>query len=216
MAANRKPLGRYVRRGGSSPELIPAGPLFFATSTLNIWRDQVFADKELKSISLLVASLLANRSDASGKSVWGSQVGMAKELGLSDRHVRRGIEGLERRGHLVVWRGRLCRKTDENGKSTIIGRTHSNMYHLVLDGARKELKRWRGYFKKMMASWSEVEEPLPPSDGRVEDLILAESISITPSNGPPPVDPTTEPVVELSAQDRALMLSRLQETASRL
>lgn len=42
-----------------------------------------------------VAALLARRSDDDGKPVWGTQVHMAEELGLSERTIRRCLAELE-------------------------------------------------------------------------------------------------------------------------
>jgi hypothetical protein len=59
------------------------------------WLDKVLRCALLTANAVRVATLLASRSDDDAKAVWGTQVHMAEELGLSERTIRRCLLELE-------------------------------------------------------------------------------------------------------------------------
>jgi hypothetical protein len=59
------------------------------------WLDTVLRCALLTANAVRVATLLASRSDDDAKAVWGTQVHMGEELGLSERTIRRCLLELE-------------------------------------------------------------------------------------------------------------------------
>lgn len=68
------------------------------------WREALLGCLLLTATAKVVADLLARRSDDDAKAVWGTQVHMAEELGLSERTVRRCLGELEALGFIRVER----------------------------------------------------------------------------------------------------------------
>lgn len=93
------------------------------------WRDHLNLSKRIVRSTESIVNLIARRSNDSGKPVWGSQVNMAAELGVSIRTVVRGLKELEQAGYLKVYRSK-----PERGPHGRFCRRKSNCYYLVIPG----------------------------------------------------------------------------------
>lgn len=79
------------------------------------------------------AMVLAKRSDAQGKAVFGRQAGQAKAIGCSDRQVRRYRQELEDAGLIETRRAPFERRADGT-----IGRMFTNIYQLVVSVMKRK------------------------------------------------------------------------------
>ncbi len=91
------------------------------------WLDRIAADTRLTTGAKAWLMLLAERSDDTGKPVWGNQVKMAQRIGRCDRSVRRYRAEAEALGYVVVYRSK-----PQRGPSGRWCRRKANAYYLRL------------------------------------------------------------------------------------
>jgi hypothetical protein len=97
------------------------------------WMDRIACDHRLTAGAKSWLMLVANRSDNTGKPVWGSQVRMAAALGRCDRSVRRYLVEAVALGYVQVFRSKPQRGPDGRWS-----RRRSNSYYLCLPSRKTE------------------------------------------------------------------------------
>ncbi len=101
------------------------------------WLDAVVASGVSRG-AVAWAALLAKRSNASGKPVYGRQTGQAEAIACSDRQVRRYRRELEAAGLIETMRYPFERREDGS-----IGRMFTNRYFLIVAPLRRKSRSSR-------------------------------------------------------------------------
>jgi hypothetical protein len=182
---------RWVRRTDGAVVQISAGPLHFDKSVRRKWMQRVRDARLPAGAVAFAASIISDRSDDAGKTIWGAQEKMAEQLGRCQRTVQHDIAALEGAGLVVVERCKPYRQEDGTYR-----RRWSNRYFLVVD--LRDHGKYHRYFAGLFAptpaappkATSTADETLPATtDGTVPEV----------AHGPPTEgqEPVADPVAQL-------------------
>jgi hypothetical protein len=126
-------VSRKLKRGSvrSKVPKVPRAGLGWTTKRRDI-HHRVITDARLTLAALTVMAVFLDRSDDSGKPVWGSQKNLARQLKWSVKTVQRAIKELVALGYLKVYHSR-----PERGPDGQYCYRKTNIYYVCLPGRDK-------------------------------------------------------------------------------